>query len=118
MVCSKNFAPRDHSAEEFNRFEMLDLTKYLNKNLKLTFPNYDTGEEKEIKVKLVGISKNSSTLYDENNCYVTEKVLKNIFQNQYNEFGELEDWKITKVGISKYDANHWNCLWLLWPNDF
>ena len=91
MVCSKNFVPSDHSAEEFNRFEMLDLTKYLNKNLKLTFPNYDTGEEKEIKVKLVGISKNSSTLYDENNCYVTEKVLKNIFQNQYNEFGELED---------------------------
>ena len=23
-----------------------------------------------------------ATLYDENNCYVTEKVLKNIFQNQ------------------------------------
>lgn len=87
MVCPKNFIPGSYSISEYSRFDMVNLEEYLGKEISFNYYDFDdVPEELEIKIKLVGISKNNSSMNDENKCYVTESTLKEMHYNQIKKF--------------------------------
>ena len=82
IICPENFFPIGDNLKKYNRFDMVNLKKYLNKKLTLKYMNYNTmNENLELSFKLVGIYKNSATSTDENVCYVKENTLNTMYIN-------------------------------------
>ncbi len=121
LICPKNFIPNGSRLEKYSRFDMINLKKYINKNITLTYPNFATGQENlELSLKLVGIYKNSSVIDDENICYVKESTLYKMYLAQnglstvienpeastfYVEVDQYQNREMVKEQLKKLDYN-------------
>jgi len=105
IICPENFFPIGGNLEKYNRFDMVNLKKYLNKNITLKYMNFNTmSENLELPLKLVGIYKNSATSTDENICYVKESTLLKMYmtQNGLSNIVEGEEAAVFYVQVDKY----------------
>lgn len=89
LICPQNFFPIGGNLKKYNRFDMVNLKKYLNQNIILNYTNYDTMQEDlELSLKLVGIYKNHATSTDENICYVKESTINTIYMDSRNQIDD------------------------------
>ncbi len=70
--------------------DKFDMSKYIGKSMTFYYPAFSfangvTSTRKEIELTVVGLYQNSKTHIDENECYVTKKVMEEIYRNQYPE---------------------------------
>ena len=107
MVCPYNYYKFDNFITENTIKNRIDLEKYLNIELTLKYYGNLYGITKdptdiyEMKVKLVGLYKNSDYSIDEADCYVNNKAFNEIVENMYKndqsnyEFNKTSDFIVT-----------------------
>ena len=88
IICPINFYPSDNidDIKKIKRDSIIKMTKYLNSDIKAEYYIYEMdGEsiEEKINLKLVGIYENNYSYIDENVCYASRNLIKEIYNTAY-----------------------------------
>lgn len=88
IICPRSFYPNDNI--EGNRFisakNIISMNNMVNQNIDAYYYRYINDydyEKQKIKLKVIDTYSNNDSLIDENICYVSRSIIKNIFDDAY-----------------------------------
>lgn len=86
LVCPDNFYPTQIELDKniITEKNRIDFTDKVGKNIEISYKNSSGKKTNKMSLKLTGIYKNDDYVMDEYTCYTTEKVIDELYFNQYD----------------------------------